>query len=290
MARYIVFPPEELIVPNREQSKLTRVSESPTTFSSDFNLFSGLFNIKKNLEILNSLNLHLLDIENDIDGVYNSEYVFEIETKFFKIRASKSFFGILTSFKIEFFKMERVGYFENKFTKQKDKTHTINVPFGIGEFFFNVIKHKINSFEIQKDLKIKEDCVLEPLIIEYNKDDILLLNEIQNVHFNNICLNRKNNITFLVKYIIGHFISNMNLEIITGNFEYIETDRSICFKFLEISSNELKWIYVDVAYRNDIVINNKSTNNNILFYFSNKNFNISNIGDSRIFSFYSLYS
>jgi len=293
MARYIPFPPKELIVPNGERSELTRVSESPVMFSEDFNLVRSLFNIKKNLEILNSLNLYILDVDNDITNIYNSEYVYEIETNSFIVRTYKSFFGLFTSFDITIFNMKRVSYFETKIINDNNnKKFKIHLPFWWGNDYFNVIKHKINSYQVQKELKVKQQEVLDELPTEYNEDDILLLEEIQKVDYDRVIKDTYNNIHSLVKvlviYLTEEYLRDYGVLLLI-NYETLKTENYLCFKFkfglyqkdlefgqsVKYSTEDYNFIYVDIGHINDDIIYNLTENKTTVnFYFSSKDFKV----------------
>ena len=141
-------------------------------------------------------------------------------------------------------------------------------------------------------MKVKQQEVLDDLPIEYNEDDILLLEEIQKVDYDRVIKDTYNNIHSLVKvlviYLTEEYLRDYGVLLLI-NYETLKTENYLCFKFkfglcqkdlefgqsVKNSTEDYNFIYVDIGHINDDIIYNLTENKTTVnFYFSSKDFKV----------------
>ena len=240
---------------------------------------------KSKLSILNALNIYLLDID-DINSVYSESYVYEIQSKQFIVRVSESFFGLLLTFTITVFDNKRINYFDFKYENNDNSKKTyFNIPSFFAKNYLNEVKSKIQTYNIHRELKDKDDLELPELEITQTEDDILLLTDIEKSYkqsfYDNLLPNLSKFIeTYLYEQVFGYS------DLVFLKYEDATIDfHSIKLKFLMSVTNRtnrtgsmrvdsLKFIYVESDVYDKIDFHNLMKDITFKIFYSTKNFSL----------------
>lgn len=236
--------------------------------------------MKEQIKYLDSLNLHLIQ-DVDILNIYSSPTIIELETKFFRVRVTQHFYGLLTKFHIQHYEFKRIGYYEYEYNKNVKKSLSLTLPKFKVKDILKFIEVKISTFNTLK--KIKEmECDNRKYEKELSEDEILLIFDITRITINNFYSKIYDNLKKFLDYLmVNYFLNNTGDCII---WEYRVTDYGINYKgsIFKYNSETMlleptSYIYVDLTYNKDYFQLGLFDNDYVVFkiIYSNKNYDIS---------------